>query len=138
MTTSASRQPLPQVFYDTASSTSSGERNNASKLTRSRSLESSRTNARLRSRSVDCAERDLGDEDRSSPDDLGTDDALGNRYVALADYVALTTREIDLREDEVVELVKVGCAGWWYVRLSSYPFPEGWAPSTYLEKLPEH
>ena len=49
--------------------------------------------------------------------------------------MALTTREIDLSEDDVVELVKVGCAGWWYVRLSTYPYPEGWAPSTYLEKL---
>ena len=23
-----------------------------------------------------------------------------------------------------------------YVRLGAYPFSEGWAPSTYLEKLP--
>ena len=59
----------------------------------------------------------------------------GDRYIVLADYMALTTREIDLSEDDVVELVKVGCAGWWYVRLSTYPYPEGWAPSTYLEKL---
>ncbi len=31
--------------------------------------------------------------------------------------------------------LQVGCAGWWYVRLASYPYPEGWAPSTYLEKV---
>ena len=59
----------------------------------------------------------------------------GDRYIVLADYMALTTREIDLSEDDVVELVKVGCAGWWYVKLANYPYPEGWAPSTYLEKL---
>jgi hypothetical protein len=49
--------------------------------------------------------------------------------------MALTSREIDLNEDEVVELIKVGCAGWWYVRITTYPYPEGWAPSTYLEKM---
>ena len=37
--------------------------------------------------------------------------------LVLADYMALTSREIDLNEDEVVELIKVGCAGWWYVRI---------------------
>ena len=55
--------------------------------------------------------------------------------LVLADYMALTSREIDLNEDEVVELIKVGCAGWWYVRITTYPYPEGWAPSTYLEKM---
>ena len=54
--------------------------------------------------------------------------------LVLADYMALTSREIDLNEDEVVELIKVGCAGWWYVRITTYPYPEGWAPSTYLAK----
>jgi len=58
------------------------------------------------------------------------------RYMVLADYLALTNREIDLSEDEVVELIKVGCAGWWYVRLTDHPHTEGWAPSTYLERLP--
>ena len=59
----------------------------------------------------------------------------GNRYLVLADYMALTSREIDLSEDEVVELIKVGCSGWWYVRMTTYPYAEGWAPSTYLEKV---
>lgn len=31
----------------------------------------------------------------------------GNRYLVLADYMALTSREIDLTEDETVELIKV-------------------------------
>lgn len=100
----------------------------SSRLTRSRSLESGRGRNHLRSRSLDCA------ADRSSPE--GDEEAVsGHRYVVLADYMALTSREIDLNEDEIVELVKVGCAGWWYVRITTYPYPEGWAPSTYLEKL---
>ena len=57
------------------------------------------------------------------------------KYRALADYTALTGRELNLHTGEVVELVRVGCAGWWYVRLHHYPFTEGWAPSTYLEKM---
>ena len=61
--------------------------------------------------------------------------ASGPRYRALADYTALTARELNLHAGEVVELVKVGCAGWWFTRLHSYPYTEGWAPSTYLEKL---
>ena len=99
----------------------------SSRLTRSRSLETSKGRATLRSRSLDCA------ADRSSPE--ANDDASGQRLVVLADYMALTSCEIDLNKDEVVELIKVGCAGWWYVRITTYPYPEGWAPSTYLEKL---
>ena len=40
------------------------------------------------------------------------------QYRVLADYTALTGREVNLQEGEVVELVKIGCAGWWYVRLT--------------------
>ena len=40
------------------------------------------------------------------------------QYRILADYTALTQREVNLHEGEVVELVKIGCAGWWYVRLT--------------------
>ena len=58
------------------------------------------------------------------------------QYRVLADYTALTGREVNLQEGEVVELVKIGCAGWWYVRLPGYSSAEGWAPSTYMEKLP--
>jgi len=150
------------AYYDTASTTCSGESGDSQagdrlsrNVARSRSLESGRVHAPLRSRSVDCA------ADRNSPiddDDIGVDEdedaesggsagaggiprtrmhRSGGRYIALADYMALTSREIDLTEDEVVELIKVGCAGWWYVRLTTYPYPEGWTPSTYLEKLHE-
>ena len=59
------------------------------------------------------------------------------KYTILADYVALTTRELNLHHGESVQLIKKGCAGWWYVRLIVYPFSEGWAPSTYLERFPE-
>ena len=58
-----------------------------------------------------------------------------SKFIVLADYMALTSREIDLSEDEVVDVIKIGCAGWWYVKLSNYPYLEGWAPSTYLEKI---
>ena len=57
------------------------------------------------------------------------------RYRVLADYTALTARELNLHLGEVVELIKQGCAGWWYVRLEQYPYTEGWAPATYLERL---
>ena len=57
------------------------------------------------------------------------------RYRALADYTALTARELNLHRGECVDLIKMGCAGWWYVRLHEYPYTEGWAPSTYLEKI---
>jgi hypothetical protein len=132
-------QKARNVFYGdtTNSSTSEAAAINdcsserpSSRLTRSKSLESSRGRATLRSRSLDCA------GDRSSPEADDMADAVsGQSFVVLADYMALTSREIDLNEDEVVELVKVGCAGWWYVRITTYPYPEGWAPSTYLEKL---
>lgn len=113
-----------------AASTDHHHQRPSSRLTRSRSLETSKGRATLRSRSLDCA------GDRSSPEAEDADEAsAGQRFVVLADYMALTSREIDLNEDEVVELIKVGCAGWWYVRITTYPYPEGWAPSTYLEKF---
>ena len=48
------------------------------------------------------------------------------QYCALADYSALTSRELGLTQGEVVELVKIGCAGWWYVRRAQHPWTEGW------------
>ena len=56
-------------------------------------------------------------------------------YQVLADYVALSDRELSLHEQETVELVKTGCAGWWYVRQVNRYGREGWAPSTYLIKI---
>ena len=57
-------------------------------------------------------------------------------YRVLADYSALSDRELSMQEGEVVELIKVGCGGWWYVRVANYPDIEGWAPETYLERIP--
>merc|ERR1719400_2572046 len=57
-------------------------------------------------------------------------------YKVLADYSALSDRELSMQEGEVVELIKVGCGGWWYVRVANYPDIEGWAPETYLERIP--
>ncbi|ELU03898.1 hypothetical protein CAPTEDRAFT_228658 [Capitella teleta] len=54
------------------------------------------------------------------------------RYVALADYTSTDSSEISLQEGDVVDVLRVGSEGWWYVR----PFPagqEGWTPASYLE-----
>ena len=76
--------------------------------------------------------------DRSSSDvELLDNTANLPKYKILADYVALTGRELNLHQGETVQLIKIGCAGWWYVRLTVYPFSEGWAPATFLEKLPD-
>ncbi len=115
----------------TSSSGAAASAANASRLARSRSCDSARAAARhLRSRSLGAHDSPLSEDE---------DDARrGDLFLALADYVALTSRELHLSEDDAVELVKVGCAGWWYVRLVEYPYQEGWAPSTYLEKVSEN
>ena len=45
-----------------------------------------------------------------------TADTEPGLYRVLADYSALSDRELSMQEGEVVELIKVGCGGWWYVR----------------------
>ncbi|KAF0301033.1 Guanine nucleotide exchange factor DBS [Amphibalanus amphitrite] len=57
-----------------------------------------------------------------------------SRFLVLADYQAVGLSEVSLREGDTVELLKVGCAGWWYVRTPGVS-TEGWAPATYLERL---
>jgi len=135
------QQPLPSYYYGyalggpgQARAVTASERQ--ARLARSRSCDTSRQEAHaLRSRSVDAA----GEEEHGSHEEDDEQDVErgreGAKFVVLADYLALTNREIDLSEDEVVELIKVGCAGWWYVRLADHPHTEGWAPSTYLEPL---
>lgn len=39
------------------------------------------------------------------------------RYIALADYCAVGNSEVNMREGDTVELLKVGCAGWWFVKV---------------------
>lgn len=38
-------------------------------------------------------------------------------YVSLADYCAMSETEVSIKERDLVELLKVGCAGWWFVKL---------------------
>ncbi|KAM7344260.1 guanine nucleotide exchange factor DBS isoform 6-T10 [Cochliomyia hominivorax] len=64
-------------------------------------------------------------EDNSTP---------GSKFVALADYVAVGHSEVSMREGDNVELLKVGCAGWWYVRILDTN-SEGWTPAAYLESI---
>lgn len=44
--------------------------------------------------------------------------AVGCALVALSEYTAVGASEVSLREGQHAELLKVGCAGWWYVRLA--------------------
>ncbi|XP_054266389.1 guanine nucleotide exchange factor DBS-like [Macrosteles quadrilineatus] len=60
----------------------------------------------------------------------------GGRFVALADYCAVGHSEVNMREGDVVELLKVGCAGWWYIKHIGEcggGGEEGWVPAAYLE-----
>jgi hypothetical protein len=42
---------------------------------------------------------------------------VGDRFTALADYCAMGHSEVSMHEGDAVELLKVGCAGWWYIRV---------------------
>ncbi|XP_049309800.1 guanine nucleotide exchange factor DBS isoform X6 [Bactrocera dorsalis] len=64
-------------------------------------------------------------EDNSAP---------GSKFVALADYAAMGHSEVSMREGDAIELLKVGCAGWWFVRVLEAN-AEGWTPAAYLEPL---
>ncbi|XP_068144544.1 uncharacterized protein [Drosophila tropicalis] len=64
-------------------------------------------------------------EDNSTP---------GSKFIALADYTAMGHSEVSMREGETIELLKVGCAGWWYVRVLDTN-AEGWTPGAYLESI---
>jgi hypothetical protein len=74
------------------------------------------------------------------------------KYMALADYCAMGSSEVTMHEGDSIELLKIGCAGWWFVKVAGqekihsriclcsgtkFLFPanqqEGWAPSAYLE-----
>ena len=122
------------VYNESMSTTSGSEsaRSRRSAFSRSKSLDQEGNKNSYRSRSLDMCH-----EKSSSEAELVDDDTSSfPKYHVLADYMALTGRELNLQEGESVQLIKIGCAGWWYVRLIAYPFSEGWAPSTYLEKLP--
>ncbi|KAG8195514.1 hypothetical protein JTE90_019503 [Oedothorax gibbosus] len=56
---------------------------------------------------------------------------VGGRYIALGDYEAVDVGEASLKEGETIEVEKVGCAGWWYVRVLDTT-KRGWVPASYL------
>ncbi|CAK1601730.1 unnamed protein product [Parnassius mnemosyne] len=77
-----------------------------------------------------CWSTDPSDDDDDDPDHAP---AVGCSLVALSEYTAVGASEVSLREGQHAELLKVGCAGWWYVRLAGGQ-GEGWAPAAYLEQ----
>nr|XP_015837407.1 PREDICTED: guanine nucleotide exchange factor DBS isoform X1 [Tribolium castaneum]XP_015837728.1 PREDICTED: guanine nucleotide exchange factor DBS isoform X1 [Tribolium castaneum]XP_015837982.1 PREDICTED: guanine nucleotide exchange factor DBS isoform X1 [Tribolium castaneum] len=84
---------------------------------------------------------DIEGENWSSDCTNSDDEEHGNniavpsgRYIALADYCAVGNSEVNMREGDMVELLKVGCAGWWFVKIIGSSV-EGWAPAAYLENL---
>ncbi|KAG1682081.1 Guanine nucleotide exchange factor DBS [Nymphon striatum] len=64
----------------------------------------------------------------------GISQVLNTRYFALEDYNAVDVGEVSMREGDIVEVVRVGCAGYWYVKLTN-SYSEGWVPASYLERL---
>ena len=123
------------VIYNESMSTTSGSesaRSRRSQFGRSKSLDQEGNPNSYRSRSLDmCHEKSSSEAEL-----VDNDSSSFPKYQVLADYMALTGRELNLQDGESVQLIKIGCAGWWFVRLAVYPYSEGWAPSTYLEKLP--
>ena len=37
--------------------------------------------------------------------------------MSLADYCGVGHSEVSMKEGDTVELLKVGCAGWWFVKV---------------------
>ncbi|XP_050688468.1 guanine nucleotide exchange factor DBS-like isoform X2 [Eriocheir sinensis] len=113
--------------------------------------EGMREGSRRSTRSMRSSEGTLGDapeeEEESWSSDYSASDEeedqetfsegteyTSSRFLVLADYNAMGSSEVSLREGDYVDLIKVGCAGWWYVRVSGTPY-EGWAPAAYLERV---
>ncbi|XP_055387523.1 guanine nucleotide exchange factor DBS-like isoform X2 [Condylostylus longicornis] len=71
------------------------------------------------------------EDELSNVDDNSTP---GTKYTALADYCAIGHSEVSMREGDSVELLKVGCAGWWFVKVLGTN-AEGWTPAAYLEPI---
>ncbi|XP_035716330.1 guanine nucleotide exchange factor DBS isoform X4 [Folsomia candida] len=84
----------------------------------------------------------IGDESAVAMNVYGVGENVENspRYVVLADYGPMGPAEVLLKEGDIVSLVKVGCGGWWFVKIlhstaSAIGPMEGWAPAAYLEKF---
>ena len=124
-----SKRNIPS--YQTSSDLSQSRR---LRFSRSRSLESRKKKLAARSRSLDTNDNS---DDGDTEDNC--DDAKAPLYKALADYtptVSKNSREMSLQQGEIVSLVKIGCAGWWFVKSETVKNKEGWAPSTYLQIIP--
>jgi len=128
------RMPQSGMYNEHISGSGSEElRSRRSNYSCSRSLEHDNETNEPRSQSLDIQhERRPGCEGEN----MDYSEQENAQYRVLADYTALSGRELTMHEGEIVELVTVGFAGWWFVRLASYPDTEGWAPQTYLEKIP--
>ncbi|XP_045524670.1 guanine nucleotide exchange factor DBS-like isoform X2 [Pieris brassicae] len=77
-----------------------------------------------------CWSTDPSEDEEDEPEHAP---AVGCALMALSDYTAVGASEVSLREGQHAELLKVGCAGWWYVRLAGGQ-GEGWAPAAYLDQ----
>ncbi|KAG7310761.1 hypothetical protein JYU34_003572 [Plutella xylostella] len=77
-----------------------------------------------------CWSTDPSEDEEEEPEHAP---AVGCALIALSDYTAVGASEVSLREGQHAELLKVGCAGWWYVRLAGGQ-GEGWAPAAYLDQ----
>ncbi|XP_070135126.1 guanine nucleotide exchange factor DBS isoform X8 [Drosophila bipectinata] len=71
----------------------------------------------------------------NSDDEYSFDEgnSLGGKFISLADYSAAGHSEVSMHEGDTIELLKIGCAGWWYVRVLGNA--EGWVPAAYLESV---
>ncbi|KAL7048759.1 hypothetical protein ACKWTF_003480 [Chironomus riparius] len=56
----------------------------------------------------------------------------GTKFIALADYNAMGNSEVSLKEGATVELRKLGCAGWVFVKKLDDE-TEGWVPCAFLQ-----
>ena len=54
--------------------------------------------------------------------------------MSVGDYSVVDPTELNLREGDQVEVMRVGTNGWWYA-LHLRTNQEGWVPSTYLEPV---
>ncbi|XP_014229850.1 guanine nucleotide exchange factor DBS-like isoform X2 [Trichogramma pretiosum] len=125
--------PLRQTISWDAQSSLSGS-------LRTLSIDSNSMNSHLTDISQSTDNEDVGwSSENSNSDDEDTfgdvpGPAPGSRYIALADYCAMGQSEVTMREGDSLELLKVGCAGWWFVKLVGAGL-EGWAPASYLEPV---
>ncbi|XP_077514726.1 guanine nucleotide exchange factor DBS-like isoform X2 [Amblyomma americanum] len=72
------------------------------------------------------------EDEEEDEGDIFVTSEVGGSYVALGDYEAVDVGEASLVEGQPVQVLRVGCAGWWYVRCLGGGGREGWVPAAYL------